>query len=314
MLGSTATTLYAGSTKSRAVLQRPKERSMTTLNSSTPFPSFAVDDVEQSTGLFRVLDEQGEPIKSSLVDGETGVSDEAALRMWKTMVRVRTVDERMLALQRQGRIGFYGAATGQEAGVIGAAEALSPDDWIHPALREGGMALHRGFSLRTWLAHCFGNEEDTCTKGRQMPCHYGSREHNYITLSSVMTTQFPQAVGTAYAMALRHRGQADRPLCFAAIGDGATSEGDFHVAMNFAGVMRPDGKGLPLVLFCQNNQWAISTPFEKQCAAPSLAIKAIGYGLVGVRVDGNDALAVARVVTAAAAQARAGAPQCSSRR
>ncbi|HAN31975.1 MAG TPA: 3-methyl-2-oxobutanoate dehydrogenase [Myxococcales bacterium] len=279
---------------------------MTQFNTSTPFPSLLADDLDQASGLFRVLDEQGVPITSSLVDGDTGVSDEAALRIWKTMVRVRTVDERMLALQRQGRIGFYGAATGQEAGVVGAAEALEFEDWIHPALREGGMALHRGFSLRTWLAHCFGNEEDTCTKGRQMPCHYGSRAHNYVTLSSVMTTQFPQAVGTAYAMALRHPKQADRPVCFAAIGDGATSEGDFHVAMNFAGVMKPGGIGLPLVLFCQNNQWAISTPFDKQCAAPSLALKAIGYGLAGVRVDGNDALAVTRVVKAAAAQARAG--------
>lgn len=270
---------------------------------TTPFPSFDPADLDQARGLFRVLDERGAPVDAQ---GDTGVDDDRAVAMWRTMVRLRTVDERMLALQRQGRIGFYGAATGQEASVIAAAEALADGDWIHPALREGGMALHRGFSLRTWIAHCFGNADDTCTKGRQMPCHYGSREHGYVTLSSVMTTQFPQAVGTAYAMALRHKGEVDRPLCFAAIGDGATSEGDFHVAMNFGGVLRPGGLGLPLLLFCQNNQWAISTPFEKQCAAQSLALKAVGYGLVGVRVDGNDALAVLRVVEAAAAQVRRG--------
>ena len=165
--------------------------------------------------------------------------------------------------------------------------------------------LWRGFSLRTWLAHCFGNVEDHCTRGRQMPCHYGSKALNYVTLSSVMTTQFPQAVGTAYGMAMAHDGD-DRPVTFVAIGDGATSEGDFHVAMNFAGVMRPRGRGLPLVLFCANNRWAISTPFEKQCAAESLAHKAIGYGLGAARVDGNDAIAVRRVVAAATARARRG--------
>lgn len=271
---------------------------MTDSLATTPYPSFAADDTEQAMGLYRVLDQAGEPV------GAVDVPDDIALRIWRSMARVRVIDERMLALQRQGRIGFYGAATGQEAGVVGAAEALQHRDWIHPALREGGMALHRGYPLKTWLSHCFGNVDDP-THGRQMPCHYGSRAHNYITLSSVMTTQFPQAVGTAYAMAMQHTAP-DRPVCFAAIGDGATSEGDFHVALNFAGVMRPKGLALPLVMFCQNNQWAISTPFEKQCAAPTLAIKAAGYGLTGVRIDGNDALAVYKVTRDAAERARRG--------
>jgi len=268
-------------------------------NATTPFPSFDKADTDQAMGLYRTLDKDGVP-----VDGDVGVDDEVALRIWRTMARLRVIDERMLALQRQGRIGFYGAATGQEAGVIGSAEALEPRDWIHPALREGGMALHRGYPLKTWLSHCFGNVDDP-TGGRQMPCHYGSRELNYVHLSSVMTTQFPQAVGTAYAMAMKHDAP-DRPVCFVAIGDGATSEGDFHVAMNFAGVMKPKGKALPLLMFCQNNQWAISTPFEKQCAAPTLALKAHTYGVVGVRVDGNDALAVYKVAKEAVARARRG--------
>jgi pyruvate dehydrogenase E1 component alpha subunit/2-oxoisovalerate dehydrogenase E1 component alpha subunit len=189
--------------------------------------------------------------------------------------------------------------------VVAPAQALQARDWIHPALREGGMALHRGYALQTYLAQCFGNRADTSTAGRQMPCHYGSRAPNYVTLSSVMTTQLPQAVGTAFAMALRHEAP-DRPVCFVALGDGASSEGDFHVAMNFAGVMKPRGLGLPLVVFCQNNQWAISTPVTDQCAAPTLASKAASYGLCGVRVDGNDALAVARVVAEAARRARQG--------
>lgn len=275
-------------------------------STTTAFPSFARDDEAAMRGLFRVLRPDGQPVAAdpSLENG-TGVSDDDALAMLRSMVRQRVIDERMLALQRQGRIGFYGAATGQEAATIAAGHALQMRDWIHPALREGGMLLHRGWPLWQYLAQIFGNADDTSTKGRQMPCHYGSKQLGYVTLSSVMATQMPQAVGTAYAMALQHEAP-DRPICFGAIGDGATSEGDFHVAMTFAGVMRPKGLGLPLLLYVQNNHWAISTPVEKQCAAPTLAIKALGYGLAGARVDGNDALAVFRVMRAAADHVRAG--------
>ncbi len=273
---------------------------------SPGFPSFVVGNQEAMTRCFRVLNPQGEVIAPDPgLENGTGVSDADALAMLRSMVRQRVLDERMLALQRQGRIGFYGAATGQEAGTIAAGHALQLRDWVHPALREGGIALHRGYPLRTYLSQIFGNREDTSTKGRQMPCHYGSKELNFVTLSSVMATQMPQAVGTAYAMALKHEAP-DRPLCLGAIGDGATSEGDFHVALTFAGVMRPRGLGLPLLLYVQNNQWAISTPVEKQTAAPTLALKAHGYGLVGVRVDGNDALAVCRVMRAAADHVRRG--------
>ncbi len=279
---------------------------------TTPFPRLTRDDEAAMRGLFRVLRPDGQPVAPdpSLENG-TGVSDDDALAMLRSMVRQRVLDDRMLALQRQGRIGFYGAATGQEAATIAAGHALQLRDWIHPALREGGMLLHRGWPLWQYLAQIFGNADDTSTKGRQMPCHYGSRELNFVTLSSVMATQMPQAIGTAYAMAMEHTdknadGTPDRPICFGAIGDGATSEGDFHVAMTFAGVMRPKAMGLPLILYVQNNQWAISTPVHKQVAAPTLAIKALGYGLAGARVDGNDALAVYRVVKAAADSVRAG--------
>jgi pyruvate dehydrogenase E1 component alpha subunit/2-oxoisovalerate dehydrogenase E1 component alpha subunit len=273
---------------------------------TTPFPSFARDDVAAMTGMFRVLRPDGLPVAPDpkLVNG-TGVEDADALAMLRSMVRQRVIDERMLALQRQGRIGFYGAATGQEAGTIAAGHALELRDWVHPALREGGIALHRGYPLWTYLSQIMGNADDKSTMGRQMPCHYGSKALNFVTLSSVMATQMPQAVGTAYAMALANP-VPDRPICLGAIGDGATSEGDFHVALTFAGVLRPKQLGLPLILYIQNNQWAISTPVEKQTAAPSLALKAEGYGLAGARVDGNDALAVYRVVKAAADHVRAG--------
>ena len=269
---------------------------------NTPWPDLGAIAGPAATGLYRIVDADGVVVDP---EGAAAVEVGDAVAIWRTMVRLRAIDARMLALQRQGRIGFYGAATGQEAAVIAPAQALQPRDWIHPALREGGMALHRGYSLDTWLCHCLGNAADSSTLGRQMPCHYGSRALNYVTLSSVMTTQLPQAVGTAHAMALRHPAP-DRPICFVAMGDGATSEGDFHVAMNFAGVLRPRGLGLPLILFCQNNQWAISTPISGQCAAPTLASKAASYGLVGVRVDGNDALAVLRVMAEASSRVRAG--------
>lgn len=273
---------------------------------TSAFPTFSPHDEAAMRGCFRVLAPDGAIIAfdPALANG-TGVDDADALAMLRSMVRQRVLDERMLALQRQGRIGFYGAATGQEAGTIAAGHALQLRDWVHPALREGGIALHRGYPLRTYLAQIFGNAEDTSTKGRQMPCHYGSKELNFVTLSSVMATQMPQAVGTAYAMAMLHAAP-DRPVCLGAIGDGATSEGDFHVALTSAGVMRPKGLGLPLILYIQNNQWAISTPVERQTAAPTLALKAQGYGLAGVRVDGNDALAVFRVMQAAADHVRAG--------
>lgn len=275
-------------------------------DTTTAFPTFEVSDQAAMVGCFRVLAPDGRVIAAdpSLVHG-TGVEVADALAMLRSMVRQRVLDDRMLALQRQGRIGFYGAATGQEAGTIGAGHALQLRDWVHPALREGGIALHRGYPLSTYLAQIFGSADDTSTKGRQMPCHYGSKSLNFVTLSSVMATQMPQAVGTAYAMAMRHDAP-DRPVCLGAIGDGATSEGDFHVALTSAGVMRPKGLGLPLLLYVQNNQWAISTPVEKQTAAPTLAVKALGYGLAGVRVDGNDALAVFRVVRAAAEHVRRG--------
>jgi len=273
---------------------------------TTPFPAFAIGDRNAQYGCFRVLRPDGQVVAPDAeLECGTGVADADAWAMLRSMVRQRVIDDRMLALQRQGRIGFYGAATGQEAATIAAGHALEARDWIHPALREGGIALHRGHPLSTYIAQILGSADDTSTRGRQMPCHYGSKALNFVTLSSVMATQMPQAVGTAYALALQHAAP-DRPICLGAIGDGATSEGDFHVALTFAGVMRPRGLGLPLLLFVQNNQWAISTPVEKQTAAATLAAKAEGYGLCAARVDGNDALAVLRVMRAAAAHVRAG--------
>src|SRR5437868_8468849 len=221
---------------------------------------------------------------------------EVLLRLYREMVRLRTLDERMMTLQRQGRVGFYGACTGQEAATLASAIALEASDWIFPALREGGAMLLRGFPLVPYLCQIFGNAGDE-TKGRQMPSHMASRSVNQVSWSSCIGTQLPQAVGAA--MAARIRG--DRTVVAAYMGDGATSSADFHVAMNFAGVFKP-----PVVFVCQNNHWAISVPTSKQTASESIAVKAVAYGFPGVKVDGNDAVAVYGGVKEAVDRARGG--------
>ncbi|MCB9730793.1 MAG: 3-methyl-2-oxobutanoate dehydrogenase [Deltaproteobacteria bacterium] len=212
------------------------------------------------------------------------------------MLRQRLLDDLMLTLQRQGRIGFYGPATGQEAAVFGSGRALAPEDWVLPALREGGVALMRGYPLRDYLAQCFGNALDV-THGRQMPCHYGSRAQHQPTLSSPIGTQLPHATGVAWAMKLR--GAATVAIGY--LGDGATSENDFHTALDMAGRF-----ALPAIFFCQNNQWAISVPVSVQTAAPTLAAKAAAYRMPGHRVDGNDVMACYAVTREARARALRG--------
>lgn len=242
--------------------------------------------------MLRVLRDDGstDPTTDPFLD------DARRLALFEHMVRVRRIDERMTARQRQGKVGFWGSVTGQEAPPIATAMALEPRDWIFPALRESAAMLVRGFPLATWLAQAYGNERDVL-KGRQMPSHPSSRTVNQVAWSSCIGPQLPQAVGAAYA-AQRRR---DGAVVVGFLGDGATSQADFHAAMNFAGVWR-----VPCVLICQNNQWAISVPASRQTASDTLAVKARAYGMPGLQVDGNDALAVYRAVHDAVGRARAG--------
>jgi pyruvate dehydrogenase E1 component alpha subunit len=243
-------------------------------------------------GLYQVVAENGvaEPTRVPRLP------DDELRRIYRGMLLIRTMDERLLALQRQGRIGFYGEARGQEGAVIGAAAALGPRDWIVPALREAGAGIYRGLPLRAYVAQIFGNANDVA-KGRQLPCHPGTRAAHFVTMSSCIATQLPHAVGMAWAAKLR----GDDVVVLGCLGDGASSEEDFHVAANFAGVY-----GVPVVFLCQNNQWAISTPSTVQTAAPTFAIKAVAYGFPGVRCDGNDVLAVYATVSEAVERARRG--------
>jgi pyruvate dehydrogenase E1 component subunit alpha len=218
------------------------------------------------------------------------------IRLYEAMLRIRLLDQRMLMLQRQGRVGFYGTATGEEAAIVGSAYALRPEDWIFPALRQGGAALMRGYPLVEYVAQCMGNVLDA-TKGRQMPSHYCYRPANFVSWSSCIATQIPHAVGAAWAMKLK----GDKAIAIAYMGDGATSESDFHVAMNFAGVFK-----IPVLFFCQNNQWSISVSLRQQTASESIAIKAEAYGFLGTRVDGNDVVAVYNATREAVDNIRAG--------
>jgi pyruvate dehydrogenase E1 component alpha subunit/2-oxoisovalerate dehydrogenase E1 component alpha subunit len=243
-------------------------------------------------GLVRLLEDDGAVQKGR----DPNLPVDTLLFLYEQMVQVREFDRRMLMLQRQGRIGFYGPILGQEAATVGSVAALEARDWIFPALREGAAAMMRGLSLTEAINQLIGNGADRC-KGRQMPCHYTYKEGNYYGMSSVIGTQLSHAVGAA--MAARIRG--DDVVVLGYLGDGATSANDFHCGMNFAAVYQS-----PCVLFCQNNQWAISVPISKQSASETLAQKGKAYGMPYVRVDGNDVLAVYSVTKAAAERARAG--------
>lgn len=235
----------------------------------------------------------GAPAKSA---GPAALGPAELVRLYRFMLLTRILDERMLTLQRQGRIGFYGACTGQEAASLGAAAVLEPGDWVFPALREGTVMLLRGYPLVPYLAQIFGNLGDPM-KGRQMPCHQAARSVHQVSWSSCIGTQLPHAVGVAWAA--KHKG--DRAVAMAFLGDGATSSADFHVAMNFAGVSRA-----PVVFVCQNNHWSISLHRASQTASVTLAAKAVAYGMDGARVDGNDVEAVYAAAAEAVARARDG--------
>jgi TPP-dependent pyruvate/acetoin dehydrogenase alpha subunit len=243
--------------------------------------------------LVRVLDGGGRVIDADRVPA---IPDLELRKMHQTMLLVRFLDERLLKLQRQGRVGFYLTATGEEATHVGPAWALRPGDWIYSSYREIGSAFYRGYPLRTFLCQLFGNSEDP-VKGRQMPVHHSARNINFVSISSPVGTQIPHAVGTA--MAAQISGKDDVALAY--FGDGATSTGAFHVSCNFAAVRKA-----PCIFLCRNNGWAISVPRSVQTAAPTFAQKAIAYGMPGVLVDGNDVLALAAVTAEAAARARRG--------
>src|SRR6266566_4519205 len=224
----------------------------------------------------------------AIADGEVeGLEERDLLELYRSMVLLRTYDERSVVFHSQGRIGTYAIFWNHEAMQAGSVYALERGDWIFPSYRESAIGLLRGMPPATVLSWWRGHPA-----GWWNPLDY-----NVASICVPVATHVPHAVGLAWGKKLR----GERACAIAYFGDGATSEGAFHEGANFAGVMRA-----PLVLFCNNNQWAISTPVSAQTAAATLADKAIGYGMPGVRVDGLDVLAVYEATRDAVARARAG--------
>ena len=237
---------------------------------------------DQPTKVIRVLSDDGTLDPRH----DPRLSENDVIEIYRWMVITRQLDERLVALQRQGRIGFHVGSLGEEAAIIGSAFAIRKSDWLFPCYREFGAALMRGLDLQKFMDNMFGNANDT-VQGRQMPNHITSRETGFTSVSSPVGTQITQAVG--YSWGAKIDGKSVASLVY--FGDGATSSTDFHSGMNFAGVFK-----VPVVFFCRNNGWAISVPAERQTATRTFAEKAGAYGIPGVRVDGNDIFAVVSVV------------------
>ena len=224
----------------------------------------------------------------AIPDGEVaGLSPDDLLALYRDLVLLRTYDERSVVYHRQGRIGTYAIFWGHEAMQAGSVLALDDRDWIFPAYRESAIGLLRGMPVSTVLSWWRGHPAGW----------WNPADFNVASICVPIATQIPHAVGFAWGSALKGEDRVALTL----FGDGATSEGSFHEGMTFAGVTKA-----PVVLFCSNNQWAISTPLARQTAAPTLADKAIGYGMPGVRVDGTDVLAVYEATRDAVLRARAG--------
>jgi len=221
------------------------------------------------------------------------IDKDLALKIYNTLAFHRVLDERMVASQRQGRLSFYMTALGEEAASVGGAAALQPQDMIMTQYREQGVLMFRGFSLENFMNQLFSNEKDL-GKGRQMPIHYGSKELNCMTVSSTLATQIPQATGYAYGQKVQ--GLDAVTLCY--FGEGAASEGDFHAGLNMAAVQEA-----PVIFFCRNNGYAISTPASEQFRGNGIASRGVGYGIKTIRVDGNDILAVLKATQLARAYA-----------
>jgi 2-oxoisovalerate dehydrogenase E1 component alpha subunit len=252
---------------------------MTTTRSKTVHSPIFTDGAEFRIPTFKLLKQDGSLYKGGKAPA---IGKEKALRIYHAMVTTRILDERMLAAQRQGRLSFYMQCTGEEAAVIGSAAALDDSDMIMAQYREQGALAYRGFTIDEFMNQLFGNDKDY-GKGRQMPVHYGSKKLHHMTISSPLATQIPQATGYAYGQKLAGEGHCT--LVY--FGEGAASEGDFHAALNMAAVHR-----VPVIFFCRNNGYAISTPASEQFAADGVAPRAYGYKMDVIRVDGNDVLAV----------------------
>ncbi|KCV72692.1 2-oxoisovalerate dehydrogenase E1 component, alpha subunit [Fonticula alba] len=229
---------------------------------------------------YRVMDRAGKILDEAQIPAE--LAGENLVSVYKQMVQLNMMDKILYDAQRQGRISFYMTNYGEEASHFGSAAALTLDDHIFSQYREAGVLMHRGFTLDDFMNQCYSNALDP-GKGRQMPVHYGSRALNFQTISSPLATQLPQAAGAAYA--LKRAGKESVVMCY--FGEGAASEGDFHAALNVASTTN-----CPVIFFCRNNGFAISTPSSEQYKGDGIGGRGPAYGIHTIRVDGNDIFAV----------------------
>ncbi|MCD1260714.1 thiamine pyrophosphate-dependent dehydrogenase E1 component subunit alpha [Paenibacillus athensensis] len=215
-----------------------------------------------------------------------GLSDEEAVRMYEMMSLARKYDDRGLMLQRAGKVPFHISGIGQEAGQVGMAFAMQPyKDYFLPYYRDFAFVLSIGMTVKDLMLSLFCKAEDVNSGGRQMPGHFGAKRLNIVTGSSPVTTQVPHAVGIALAAKMKKQDF----VTLVTFGEGSSNQGDFHEGCNFAGVHK-----LPMIIVCENNQYAISVPLHKQVSG-KIADRALGYGFPGYQVDGTDALEVYRV-------------------
>ncbi len=229
---------------------------------------------------------------------ELGLSDEQVLEMFRTMLLARKIDERMWLLNRAGKIPFVISCQGQEAAQVGAAFALDREkDYALPYYRDMGVVLAFGMTAKELMLSAFAKAGDPNSGGRQMPGHFGQKKNRIVTGSSPVTTQVPHAVGIALAGKMEKKDL----VTFVTFGEGSSNQGDFHEGANFAGVHK-----LPVIFMCENNKYAISIPVEKQLACKNVSDRAIGYGMPGYTIDGNDPLAVYKAVKEAADRGRRG--------
>ncbi|MGG0716568.1 thiamine pyrophosphate-dependent dehydrogenase E1 component subunit alpha [Robertmurraya massiliosenegalensis] len=227
-----------------------------------------------------------------------GLSDEKVLEMYETMLLARRIDERMWLLNRAGKIPFVISCQGQEAAQVGAAFALDKEkDYALPYYRDMGVVLRFGMTARELMLSAFAKAEDPNSGGRQMPGHFGQKKNRIVTGSSPVTTQVPHAVGVALAGKMEGKDL----VTFVTFGEGSSNQGDFHEGANFAGVHK-----LPVIFMCENNKYAISVPIEKQLACEHVSDRAVGYGMPGITVNGNDPLEVYEAVKEAADRGRCG--------
>ena len=261
---------------------------------SAPRPDTHADATEThalTTTIIRVLDEEHRAVGpwDPKLDADT------LRKMLRDMVTVRVFDDRMYRAQRQGKTSFYMKATGEEAIAVAAAGALDHEDMNFPSYRQQGLLIARGYPLGDMMCQIYSNRGDKL-QGRQLPVMYSDKKHGFFSISGNLETQFPQAVGWAMASAIK----GDSRIAMAWTGEGATAEGDFHAALTFATVYNA-----PVILAIVNNQWAISS-FSGIAGGEkaTFAARAKGYGIAGLRVDGNDALAVYSAVNWAAERAR----------